>query len=114
MKSICDLEERSYQFAKNCRHYIKQLPKTMSNLEDSKQLIKASGSLGINIIFIKDSDNINLSNVKNSLRKAEKIRYWLRLLNNLNPEFTDHFDSLLYDIEVLKKHLHSLQQEMIL
>jgi len=110
MEPIYELEERSYQFAKNCRHYIKNLPKTVSNFEDSKQLVKTSGALGIKIIFIKESGSIDLSNIKNALRKAEKIKYWLRLLNNLNPEFTDHFDSLLYDIEVLKIYLQRLQQ----
>jgi len=110
METIYELEERSYQFAKKCRHYIKNLPETVSNFEDSRQLIKTSGALGIKIIFIKESGSIDLSNIKKALRKTEKIKYWLRLLNNLNPEFTDHFDSLLYDIEALKKHLQRLQQ----
>ena len=39
-----DLEERTYQFAKRCRDFVKKLPKTISNIEDGKQLIKASGS----------------------------------------------------------------------
>ena len=45
-----DLEERTLTFAKNVRAFVKKLPKTMANIEDNKQLIKASGSIGANYI----------------------------------------------------------------
>jgi hypothetical protein len=37
-----DLEERTLQFAKAVRQFVKKLPKTIGNIEDGKQLIKAS------------------------------------------------------------------------
>ena len=40
-----DLEERTYIFATNVRRFLKKLLKTYSNIEDSKQLIRASGSV---------------------------------------------------------------------
>ena len=43
-----DLEERTFQFAKTVRNFVKTLPKTIANIEDSKQLIRASGSVGAN------------------------------------------------------------------
>ncbi|WP_234972896.1 hypothetical protein [Flavobacterium segetis] len=43
-----DLEERTYLFAKDCRIYIRLLPKTISNIEDGKQLVRSSGSVGAN------------------------------------------------------------------
>jgi hypothetical protein len=43
-----DLRDRTLRFAKMVRNYVKNLPKTLSNIEDSKQLIKASGSVGAN------------------------------------------------------------------
>jgi len=45
-----DLEERTFRFAKRARKFVKQLPKTLANIEDSIQLIKASGSVGANYI----------------------------------------------------------------
>lgn len=45
-----DLEERTFQFAKNVRSFIKKLPKTSGNIEDSRQLIRSSGSMGANYI----------------------------------------------------------------
>jgi len=36
---ICDLEDRTLLFAKKVRSFIKILPKTISNIEDGKQVI---------------------------------------------------------------------------
>lgn len=45
-----DLEERTFQFAKTVRIFVKKLPPTIANVEDSKQVVKASGSVGANYI----------------------------------------------------------------
>ena len=45
-----DLEERTLKFARNVRSFVKKLPKTIANIEDGKQLIKSSGSVGANYI----------------------------------------------------------------
>ncbi|MFB9078359.1 hypothetical protein ACFFLS_16370 [Flavobacterium procerum] len=47
-----NLEQRTFLFAKQCQIYIKTLPlpKTVSNIEDVKQLIRSSGSVGANYI----------------------------------------------------------------
>lgn len=45
-----DLEDRTLNFAKRVRAFVKKLPRTISNIEDGKQLIKASGSVGANYI----------------------------------------------------------------
>lgn len=37
---IFDLEERTYLFAKNCRVLVSKLSKSISNIEDGKQLIR--------------------------------------------------------------------------
>ncbi|MEO8237062.1 MAG: four helix bundle protein [Flavobacterium sp.] len=50
MSKPYDLEERTFLFAKECRIYIKTLPQTASNIEDGKQLIRSSGSVGANYI----------------------------------------------------------------
>jgi hypothetical protein len=43
-----DLKDRTLRFAKMVRNYVKKLPRTLSNVEDARQLIKASGSVGAN------------------------------------------------------------------
>ena len=47
-----DLEETTFQFAKGVRFFVKTWPKTIADIEDGKQLIKASSmfwSLNIDV-----------------------------------------------------------------
>ena len=41
-KHTYDLEERTFQFARRVRLFIKKLPNTTANIEDGKQVIKAN------------------------------------------------------------------------
>jgi four helix bundle protein len=43
-----DLEERTFRFAQDVRRFVKRLPRTVANLEDVKQLVRSSGSVGAN------------------------------------------------------------------
>ena len=45
-----DLEDRTLEFAKKVRAFVKKLNRTIANIEDGKQLVKASGSTGANYI----------------------------------------------------------------
>jgi len=58
-----DLEDRTFNFAKDSRRFVKALPRTIPNIEDVKQFVRASGSIGANYIEAKESG------------------YWLRLLD---------------------------------
>jgi len=50
-----DLGERTKKFAKKVRDYVKNLPKTLANIEDGKQLIRSSGSVGSNYIEAEEA-----------------------------------------------------------
>ena len=45
-----DLEDRTFDFANNVRAFTKRVPKTLANIEDTKQVVRASGSVGANYI----------------------------------------------------------------
>ncbi len=45
-----NLEERTFQFAKTVSLFIKTLPKSISNVEYSRQVIRSSSSVGANYI----------------------------------------------------------------
>src|SRR4029077_11492666 len=45
-----DLEDRTFEFAQSVRAFVKQLPRTVSNTEDVRQLVRASGSVAANWI----------------------------------------------------------------
>ena len=66
-----DLEDRTLAFAKRVREFVKDLPKTIANIEDIKQLVKASGSVAI-ILF---SVQAIVSNLKILLDIPELFKF---------------------------------------
>ena len=69
-----DLEDRTFEFAKNVRAIAKQLPKTLSNLEDIRQVVRSSGSIGANYIEANESLSKKdfLMKVKYAARRRKK------------------------------------------
>ncbi len=110
MEKIYNLEERTLVFAKNCRIYIKELPKTISNIEDCKQLVKSSGSIGAN--YIEANEKLGpkdfIFRLKISRKEAKETLFWLRLLHDLNPEYHNHSKPLILETEELRKILSSI------
>lgn len=49
-KTVCDLEEKTFIFTKDVRLFVKTLKYSIANEEDSRQVIKSSGSVGANYI----------------------------------------------------------------
>jgi four helix bundle protein len=45
-----DLEERTFQYAKDVSIFVKKFQKTISNVEYSKQVVRSSSSIGANYI----------------------------------------------------------------
>ena len=81
-----DLEERTFQFAKAIRIFIKTLPKTAANIDDGKQLIRSSGSVGANYREANESLGKKdfLMRMKISRKEAKESAYWLRLIHETN------------------------------
>ena len=88
-KKVYDLEERTYLFAKNCRVLIQKLPKSISNIEDAKQLFRSSGSIAAN--YIEANENLGDKDfkfrLKISRKEAKESVLWLKLLKDLNIKF---------------------------
>jgi four helix bundle protein len=78
-----DLEDRTLAFAKNVRAFCKRLPHTMINIEDGRQLIKASGSIGANYIEANEalSKKDFMMRIKICRKEAKESRYWLRIID---------------------------------
>jgi four helix bundle protein len=105
---VYDLEERTYQFARDVRLLLKNLPGSISNLEDGKQLIRSSVSIGANYIEANESLSQKdfLMHIKISLKEAKESAYWLRLLLETNQgEYSDEGKKLLTEAIELKKIL---------
>ena len=81
-----DLEERTFLFAQVVRGFVKILPKTITNIEDSKQLVRASGSVGANYIEANEalSKKDFLMRIKICRKEAKESKYWLKLVDTNN------------------------------
>lgn len=83
LKTRYDLEERTEKFAKNIRSFVKNLKMTLSNKEDSRQLINASGSGGANYIEANEaiSKKDFVYRIKIFRKEAKESRFFLRLID---------------------------------
>jgi four helix bundle protein len=83
-----DLEDRTLEFARRVRKFVKLLPKTIANIEDGKQLIRASGSVGAN--YIEANESLSKKDfrmrIKISRKEAKEGRYWLKLVDIAGDE----------------------------
>src|SRR5256712_8965371 len=78
-----DLEDRTFEFAQSVRAFVKQLPRTVSNTEDVRQLVRASGSVAANWIEADEalSKKDFLMRVKICRKEAKESRLFLRLVD---------------------------------
>lgn len=76
-----DLEERTYKFTQKVNQFVNNLPKSISNYENGKQLVRAAGSVGANYIEANESLSKKdfLMRTKICRKEAKESRYWLRL-----------------------------------
>jgi len=107
---IYDLEERTYVFAKECRILVKSLPKTISNIEDGKQLVRSSGSTGAN--YIEANEKLGnkdfLMRAKIARKEAKESHYWLKLLSDMNPSSNETIEELKLEALEIKKILSAI------
>ncbi len=107
---VYNLEERTYLFARNCRLFVKKLPRSVSNIEDGKQLIRSSGSVGANYIEANEKlgDKDFRYRVKISRKEAKESQYWLMLLKDLNPDLDRELSHLIQEVQELRKILSAI------
>jgi len=106
-----DLEERTFEFAKEVRLFIKALKKTVANEEDGKQLVRSSGSVGAN--YIEANESLSKKDfsfrIKISRKEAKESVYWLRLINETNDlENRKVVEDLIQEATELKKILSAI------
>ena len=112
-KSPYNLEERTLLFAKRCAMFANTLPKTVSNIEYAKQLVRASGSVGANYIEANEglSKKDALLRLRISRKEAKETHYWLQLIAQTNDErliTTSGNDLLLQEVVELRNIFSSI------
>ena len=83
---------------------MRDLKKTISNVEDCKQLIKSSGSVGAN--YIEANEKLGDKDLKFRLRisrkEAKESEFWLKLLRDLNETHKEKIEALITEASELK------------
>ena len=112
-KKPFDLEERTFQFAKAVRLFVKILPKTIGNFNDGKQVIRASGSIGANYREANESLSRKdfLMRIKISRKEAKECAYWLKLIGETNELKNDDAQDLMREAIELKKILSTILEK---
>lgn len=111
---LYDLEERTFQFAKAVRLFVKTLPKTIANIDDGRQLVRASGSVGANYREANESLSKKdfLMRLKISRKEAKESAYWLRLIHETNNlKNGNDAQNLMQEAVELKKILSSILEK---
>lgn len=109
-----DLEERTFKFAKECREFIKYLPKNTGNFEDGKQLVRSSGSQAANYIEANESLSKKdfIHRIKICRKEAKESRLWLSLCDVQDVQNLKKWRKILYqEAEELTKIFGSILEK---
>ena len=84
-----NLESRTFLFALNTRNFLKNTPKSISNFEYGKQLIRSSASVGAN--YIEASESLGrkdfFMHIKIARKEAKESRYWFSLIDTTSSKY---------------------------
>lgn len=106
-----DLDERTENFAKSVRSFLKNIMRSRSNIEDGKQLIRSSASVAVN--YIEASEALSkkdfIYRIKISRKEAKESALFLRLLDTYGHEMLEvEKESLIREAIELKKIFGSI------
>jgi len=107
-----DLGERTKKFASMVREYVKNLPRSISNIEDGKQLIRSSGSVGANYIEAEEalSKKDFVVRIKICRKEAKESRYWLELTESKENQIREK-ETLIKEATELTKIFGSIVEK---
>ena len=105
-----DLEERCFLFARRVRMLVAKLKPTPANLEDGKQVIRSSGSVGANYIEANEalSKKDFVMRIKICRKEAKESWFWLRLLDVSGLELENERQALVQEASELTKIFGSI------
>jgi|SRR3989338_163098 len=100
-----DLEDRTLEFGKRIIRLVKALPKNSINLNLIDQVIRSGTSMGANYREANETETKKdfLFRIRICRKEGKETIYWLNLIIETNPEFSDRIKPLLQEtIELVK------------
>jgi four helix bundle protein len=92
-----NLEERTADFAADVRAFARALPRTVANIEDVKQLVRASGSVAANCIEGNEAlgGKDRVMRFRICRKEARESALWLRLVHTAGTGALDRQREIL-------------------
>ena len=99
------LDDRTLRFARHVRTFIRSLPRSIVTIEDGKQVVRSSGSVGANYIEACESLSKKdfILRMKICRKEAKETRYWLQMFDNLSSSVAKERDRLVQESTELLK-----------
>jgi four helix bundle protein len=99
------LTERTFRFALAVRKFVNRLPRMLSNYEDSRQLVRSSGSVAAN--YLEAQEGVSRKDffyrIKVCRKEARESGLWLRLVEvGGNPNLVSERERLEVEAKELK------------
>jgi four helix bundle protein len=108
-----DLEKRTIQFAEDVIEFVKMIPKTVGNVENSRQLVKSSGSVGANYVEANEalSRKDFVMRIKICRKESKESGYWLKLIESGSQQAESKRQSLIDEATQLLKIFSSIVEK---
>ena len=108
-----DLEERTYAFALEVRHFLRHLKWDPVSWSDIKQVLRSSGSIAANYLEALEavSPDDYLYRIRISKKEARESGLWLKLISDSNPidhSIHESLNHLIIETEELVKIFSSI------
>ncbi|MES2971841.1 MAG: four helix bundle protein [Patescibacteria group bacterium] len=104
-----DLEDRALLFARDVRSFVSKLPKTTAFIEDGKQVVRSSGSVGAN--YLEANESLSKKDfamrIKIAKKEARETIWWLEVMV-APPEFIAAQQKLLNEATEIMKILGAI------
>lgn len=105
-----EFKKRCFHFALAILHLSQKLRSVPNNFILIDQLVRAATSIGANIVEGSNSTSrrefINFFQI--SLKSASETLYWLSLLKETNPKFSEEITSLIKECTEIKKLISTI------
>ncbi len=109
-----ELEDRFHNFGKRVRDFCRKVKWDIINIEDIRQLIRASSSVGANYIEASDDlgkadEKMKIKKIKTSRRETKESIHFLNLiLAYENPELEKERAELIDETQQIRRILSSI------
>lgn len=106
-----NLVKRTFEFARRVRQFVNRLPRSISNYEDAKQLVRSSGSVSANYLEAQEglSRKDFFYRIKVCRKESRESGLWLALLETgPEPAMESERKHLVQEADELKRIFQSI------